>query len=194
MSIGKYPPTGRRPRSPLRSAGPPAVRPTAGWYLLPLALVLFAVVLVAAVIRLNWDAFEAADEKPVVDASGMMTMRMVEGRSYFLYVPQGESAPNSCTVASTRVELTKRNSWAAPARPGHRYVGTIQAPVTGPALINCPDVRTPVMVAPDASVRDHLGLSVLLAMAMAAAGVGSFVVIFLHRRGGKRRLAEGRLP
>ncbi|GLW63195.1 hypothetical protein Arub01_14390 [Actinomadura rubrobrunea] len=183
-------------RSPLRSAGPPAVRPAAAWYALPVALVLSAVTGLAVVLAVSWDASKAAQADPVViDGRGHKRPDLVAGRRYLLYVPRGAHAPASCEVAlgtaSVPLALTRSDPWAAAQRAGYRYAASFRAPVSGPTRLVCTGDAPRLMIAPDDAVHGLLGLAVLAALAMTGAGAVGFVVIFVRRRLTRRRLAYG---
>ncbi|MEU6034976.1 hypothetical protein ABZ801_06180 [Actinomadura sp. NPDC047616] len=196
MWAGHYSPTGPRARGALRSAGPPPVRPAAGWYALPVVLLLAAVIGMTAVIAATWDASEAAQADPVVvDGRGTMRPDLAAGRRYLLYVPSGTPEPASCAATvgawSVPLALTRTDPWSATRRHGYRFVASFRAPASGPTRLTCAGAVSRLMIAPDDAVHGLLGLAALAAMALAGAGAVSLVVIFVRRRLTRRRLFYG---
>jgi hypothetical protein len=199
MWAGQNPSMGQPVRRPLWSAGPPVVRPAAGWYAVPVVLVLIAVAATAIVLGVTWNASQAAGGPPAKgDPAAGIQVQLVGGHAYFLYVQPSTAPPTSCTVASaitpaTPVALTRENSWNAADRPGLRYAATFTAPASGRARLTCQGAANPMLVTPDDTVHGVIGLTVLLALGVVGAGAVFFLVIFLRRRSVRRRLTY-RLP
>jgi hypothetical protein len=184
------PPAGRGqvppPWTPQRRAGP-----RGGWYALPVALLLAAVVGFFTVLALLWDDSKVAGGPKAagVPARGV-AVRLSEGHGYFLYVRTGSSTPYACAVRagerSGPIRLTRKNSWSASDRAGYRYTATFEAPVTGAALLTCRGTDGLVLVVPDDTADAYIGFAVFAALAVGGLAVLGFVVIAFRRSAARR--------
>ncbi|MES9540251.1 hypothetical protein [Actinomadura sp. NPDC000600] len=175
------------------------ISPGAGWYALPIALVLVAVIGFLAMAWLLWDDSEVASGPVAVgDAESGVIVRLTEGYDYFVYVREGGAAPYACRVEagerSGPVQLTRKNSWSASARASYRYTATFTAPVSGDARLTCRGADGPVLVAPDDSANGYLGFALLAALGLGALAAVAFIVTILRRSGAKRRAATAAGP
>ncbi|MDL4770975.1 MULTISPECIES: hypothetical protein [Thermomonosporaceae] len=174
------------------------MRPRAGWYALPAVLLLAASAGFLGVLACTWEDVEAADG-PVVSGDPRIgvTVRLAEGRTYFVYVREHASSPYRCAVAlagaSGPLRLTRENSWSAAGHPGYRYTATFKAPLTGPARLTCRGEGGGLLVTPDGTVRTYRGLAFLGAVGVAGPAVLAIAVIAVTRRrsAGRARAAAG---
>ncbi|GGP89692.1 hypothetical protein GCM10010187_01120 [Actinomadura coerulea] len=205
MWPGSNPPMGPPPRGPGRP-GPGEgwtpqrrrVGPSAGWYALPIALVLVAVIGFATVLAFLWDDSEVAGGPAAVgDPASGVTVRLTEGYGYFVYVREGGPSPYACRVEagerSGPVQLTRKNSWSASDHASYRYTATFRAPVSGDARLTCRGAEGPILVTPDDTADGYLGLSLLTALGLGGLAAVAFIVTILRRSGAGRRAvtAEG---
>jgi hypothetical protein len=184
------------PAPPAPVWSPPPVRPAAGWYAVPVALVVLAAAgLLTALALTRDDAGTAAGPAVTGDAAAGIGVRLAEGRTYFLYVRRDGSAPFGCAVedggAGARVRLTRKNSWSAADRPGYRYTASMTAPVTGTAVLTCRGTDGPLLVAPDGTAGFYLGLAFLAALAACVAAAGGFVLTLTRRSRADQRARLG---
>ncbi|QKW35351.1 hypothetical protein HUT06_15975 [Actinomadura sp. NAK00032] len=195
MWPGSNLPMGPPPAGPGQAAPswPPPRRagPGAGWYALPVALLLAAVVGFFTLVAFLWDDSEAADgPKAVGDPVRGVAVQLSEGYGYFLYVRTGGSTPYSCAVRagerSGPIRLSRKNSWSVSDRPGYRYTATFEAPVTGAALLTCRGTDGPILVAPDDTAHAYLGLALFVALGVGGLAVLSFVVVAFRRSAARR--------
>ncbi|MBB6393873.1 hypothetical protein BKA00_000787 [Actinomadura coerulea] len=174
------------------------VGPSAGWYALPIALVLVAVIGFATVLAFLWDDSEVAGGPAAVgDPASGVTVRLTEGYGYFVYVREGGPSPYACRVEagerSGPVQLTRKNSWSASDHASYRYTATFRAPVSGDARLTCRGAEGPILVTPDDTADGYLGLSLLTALGLGGLAAVAFIVTILRRSGAGRRAvtAEG---
>ncbi|MFD0687078.1 hypothetical protein [Actinomadura fibrosa] len=177
---------------------PPRVKPSAGWYTVPIVLAATAVVGLVIMLVLFLDDSMAA-EKPGVTggASTGVTVDLEAGRGYFLYVRTGASAPTSCALRAYgqtgAVELTRKNSWAQSDHTGYRYTASFQAPVGGEGVLTCRGTSGTMLVTPDDTADFYLGLSVLIGVVCGVLAIVGFVFLFV-RRSHARRAAVSSVP
>ncbi|MGH3239123.1 MAG: hypothetical protein ACRDNL_02020 [Spirillospora sp.] len=211
MWPGSNPPMGPPPMDPGGPGGPggpgqppwgpppPPIRPSAGWYALPLVLVVVAAVGFLITFAFLWDDSEAADGP---SASGNpvagVTVELSRGYGYFLYVRTGGSSPFACSVEvgdrSGPIRLTRKNSWSASDHASYRYTASFEAPVSGTALLTCRGTDDPIMVTPDDTSYAYLGGAFLIAMGLGLFAVIAFIVMIVRRGGAKRRAAAVDTP
>jgi hypothetical protein len=175
------------------------IRPGAGWYLLPIVLVLVAVVGFFTLLAFLWDDSEVAGGPAAVgDPASGMSVDLTEGYGYFVYVRTGGSSPYACRVEagaeSGPVRLTRKNSWSASDRTSYRYTATFEAPVSGAARLTCRGTDGPILVTPDDTAHGYLGLALLVALGLGGLAALAFVVILVRRGGAKRRAATVAVP
>ncbi|TYB44695.1 hypothetical protein [Actinomadura chibensis] len=187
------PPAG--PPGPAWTGPPPRVRPAAGWYALPAALVLVAVVGFFAVFALLWDDTDAANgPSGAGDPAAGVTVRLEEGFGYFLYVRAGAPSPFACSVKadgrSGPVRLTRKNSWSASDHASYRYTASFTAPVSGTAVLTCRGTDGPILVTPDDTANGYLGFALFAALGLGMVAAVAFIVTILRRSGAKRRAAS----
>ncbi|WP_433468643.1 hypothetical protein [Spirillospora sp. CA-128828] len=203
MWPGSNPPTGPPPMGPGPAgpnwAPPQRIRPGAGWYALPIVLVLVAVVGFFTMVALLWDGSEVADGPSAVgDSVSGVRIELTEGYGYFVYVRTGGSSPYACRVQvgeqSGPVRLTRKNSWSASDHASYRYTATFTAPVSGDALLTCQGADGPLLVTPDDTVHGYLGLALLTALGLGGLAAVAFVVTLLRRGGAKRRTVTAAGP
>lgn len=168
------------------------IRPSAGWYALPIVLVLVAVIGFFTVLALLWDDSEVAEGPVAVgDPASGVTLRLTEGFGYFVYVREGGPSPYACRVEageqSGPVQLTRKNSWSASDRASYRYTATFRAPVSGDARLTCRGADGAILVTPDDTAHGYLGLALLTALGLGGLAAVAFVVTILRRGGAKRR-------
>ncbi|NKZ07513.1 hypothetical protein [Actinomadura latina] len=193
MRPGPNPPMGP---PPLGSAAPSwvperRVGPGAGWYALPVVLLVAAVAGLLAALAFLWDDYQVAGGPAAAgDPVAGVRVQLSEGYGYFLYVRTGGPSPYSCVVQvgerSGPVRLTRKNSWSAAERAGYRYTATFQAPASGTARLTCRGTGGPILVAPDATVHGYLGSAFLAALVLGGLAALSFVITFLRRRAARR--------
>jgi hypothetical protein len=183
------------PAPPVPSWSPPPVRPAAGWYAVPVALVVLAAAGLLTTLALTRDDTGTAAGPAVTgDAAAGIRVRLEEGRTYFLYVRRDGSAPFGCAVdrdARGHLRLTRKNSWSAADRPGYRYTASMTAPVTGTAVLTCRGTDGPLLVAPDGTAGFYLGLAFLAALAACVAAAAGFVVTLTRRSRADQRARLG---
>ncbi|WUH96328.1 hypothetical protein OHR68_22380 [Spirillospora sp. NBC_00431] len=178
---------------------PPRIRPSAGWYFLPLVLLVVAAVGFFVTFAFLWDDTEAADGP---SASGQpqagVMIELSQGHGYFLYVRTGGSSPFACSAVvgerSGPIQLTRKNSWSASEHPSYRYTASFEAPVSGTALLTCRGTDGPILVTPDDTSYAYLGFAALAAIGLGVAGAIAFTVIIVRRGGAKRRAAAVDTP
>ncbi|WP_344280336.1 hypothetical protein [Actinomadura napierensis] len=171
--------------------------PSAGWYALPVALVVLAAAGFLTVTALTRDESDAARGPTATgDAASGLLVRLSAGHTYFLYVRRDGSAPFGCAVAPgagrDRVRLTRKNSSRAADRPGYRYTASMTAPVTGPAVLTCQGTDGPLLVTPDGGARFYAGVASLVALGLCGAAA-AVSVLTLVRRGRARRRTRARV-
>lgn len=198
MWPGPNPPTGPPPTGP-GPVPPPRiperrVRPGAGWYALPVALVLVAAVGVLTMLAFLWDDRQVADGPPATgDPVAGMRVQLSEGYGYFVYVRTGGPSPYRCAVEvgerSGPIRLTRKNSRNAAERTGYRYTATFQAPVSGSALLTCRGTDGLVLVVPDDTVYGYLFLAFLAAVSLGGAAAVVLAVALVRRGAAGRRVA-----
>jgi hypothetical protein len=187
LPVGPPPPS----RPPLRE--PPPVRPIAGWYALPVILLVGAVILVIVAFAANWDQTEAADgPRATGDVRAGLEVTMTGGHDYLIYVRTGDSKPTSCTVAredepALPVPLRTTAPWAVTPPTGHVFGAAFEAPLSGDAELTCRGTDGDVTVVPDDTVYGYVGLWFIVAMFVGGVGVVSFVVVLGLRIGSARR-------
>ncbi|TDB95415.1 hypothetical protein [Actinomadura sp. 7K534] len=198
MWPGPNPPMG--PPPPGRGqAGPPwaqatPIRPSAGWYALPVLVLLVAVAGCVAVFGLLWDDSRVADGPSASgDPASGVQVQLSDGHGYFIYVRTGQSSPFACSVEmegrSGHIQLTRQNAWSATERPAYRYTATFESPVTGTATLRCGGTEGPLLVTPDDTVNAYLGFAFFAAVGLALFAVVAFVITIVRRGGAKRRAA-----
>ncbi|CNG25422.1 Uncharacterised protein [Mycobacterium tuberculosis] len=200
MWPGPDPPTG-----PPTGAGPPPriparhVAPGAGWYALPVVLVVVAALGFLTMLAMLWDDRHVADGPPAVgDPVAGMRVQLSEGYGYFVYVRTGGSSPYLCAVEvgerAGPVRLTRKNSRNAAERAGYRYTATFRAPVSGSALLTCHGTDGLVLVVPDDTVYGYLFVAFLAAASLGGAAALTFAAILVQRGGARRRAAAAAAP
>ncbi|MFI0484490.1 hypothetical protein [Actinomadura sp. 9N215] len=180
-------------------APPPPIRPSAGWYALPVVLLLVAAIGFAIVVAFVWDDSEAADGP---SASGNpaagVTIELSRGYGYFLYVRTGGPSPFACSVEvdgrSGPIQLTRKNSWSASEHASYRYTASFEAPVSGTALLTCRGTDETILVTPDDTAYAYLGLALLVAAGLTGSAAIVFTVVIVRRGGAKRRAAPVAAP
>ncbi|NDU77077.1 hypothetical protein GWI34_31320 [Actinomadura sp. DSM 109109] len=198
MWPGSNPPMGPPPAGPGPGPGPgwaPRPRragPSAGWYALPIALLLVAVIGFFTTLALLWDDSEVADGPAAAgDPASGVTVRLTEGYGYFVYVREGGPPPYACQVEagerSGPVQLTRKNSWSASDRASYRYTATFRAPVSGVARLTCRGAEGTILVTPDDTAHGYLGLALLTGLGLGGLAAVAFAVTFLRRGGAKRK-------
>ncbi|MGP4025073.1 hypothetical protein [Actinomadura sp. 3N407] len=187
------PPTGRGQAVP---SWPRAqqIKPGAGWYALPVVLILVAIAGFFTVFAFLWDDSQVADGRSATgDPVAGVRVELSEGYGYFIYVRIGESSPFACSVEvgerTGPIGLTRKNSWSAGEHPSYRYTATFEAPASGTAMLRCRGTVGPILVTPDDTVHGYLGLAVLGAMGLGTLAAVAFVVTLVRRGGAKRRAA-----
>ncbi|WP_089312272.1 hypothetical protein [Actinomadura mexicana] len=175
------------------------VGPSAGWYALPIVLVLVAVIGFLTVLALLWDDSEVAEGPVAVgDPASGVALRLTEGYGYFVYVREGGPSPYACRVEageqSGPVQLTRKNSWSASDHASYRYTATFRAPVSGDARLTCRGAEGPILVTPDDTAHGYLGLALLTALGLGGLAAVAFVVTILRRGGARRRAATAPGP
>ncbi|RKS74476.1 hypothetical protein BZB76_2990 [Actinomadura pelletieri DSM 43383] len=191
--MGPQPPGPGRP-GPLWAAAHPVITPSAGWYVLPVVLVLVAAVGFFGILAVLWDDSEVAGGPSASgDPVAGVPIRITRGYGYFLYVRTGGSSPFSCSVRvgdrSGPVPLTRKNSWSAAQRPSYRYTASFEAPASGKAVLTCRGSDGPILVAPDDTAHGYLGFAVVAALGLGAAATLVFVVTVVRRGAAKRKVA-----
>ncbi|TDC82743.1 hypothetical protein [Actinomadura sp. 7K507] len=188
------PPTGRGPAGASWTAARP-VKPGAGWYALPILLVLVAVTGFFTVFAFLRDDSRVADGPSANgDPVAGVRIRLSDGHGYFIYVRTGQSSPFACSVEvgdlTGPIRLTRKNAWNAAERTSYRYTATFEAPVSGSAMLRCRGTEGPILVTPDDTVRGYLGLALITAMGLGALAAVSFVITLVRRGGARRRAAS----
>lgn len=207
-------PEGPAPPAPARST--PPVRPGAGWYAVPVALVVLAAAGLFTTLALaRGDTGAGAGPAVTGDAAAGVPVRLKAGRTYFLYVRRDGTAPFGCAVEHGgaqggaqdgaqdgaqggerggehgRVRLTRKNSWSAADRPGYRYTASLTAPVTGAAVLTCRGTDGPLLVAPDGTAGFYTGLAFLAVLAACVAAAAGFVLTLTRRSRADQRARLG---
>jgi hypothetical protein len=167
-----------------------------GWYLLPCALVLAAVVELVVFVVLNYGGLRVGDDpEGTGSAAAGARIYLVEGHRYFVYVENSTAVPTACVVAaaggSGLVALTKENSWSASttesvAGRSYRYTASFKSPVTGTAVVACHGVDGGLMVKPDDTVFGYLGVAFMVAGGLTLLASIAFLLIILRRSAAKR--------
>ncbi|MDL4821572.1 hypothetical protein [Actinomadura opuntiae] len=197
MWPGANSPAGPAPAGPAPSpgfappAGPGPAGPSAGWYALPVALVVLAAGLLTVAALVRDDSGAARGPSATGDAVSGLPVRLSAGHTYFLYVRRDGSSPFGCAVAlgaeHGRVRLTRKNSSRAADRPGYRYTASMTAPVTGTAVLTCRGTDGPLLVTPDAGARCYAGAASSAALGLGAAVAAVFGLTLASRRRARRR-------
>jgi hypothetical protein len=87
------------PAPPAPASGAPPVRPAAGWYAVPAALLVLAAAGLFTTLALAHGGTGAGAGPAVTgDAAAGVPVRLKEGRTYFLYVRRHGTAPFGCAV------------------------------------------------------------------------------------------------
>ncbi|MGI5321670.1 hypothetical protein [Actinomadura nitritigenes] len=210
MNAPEEPGPGPAPPAPAWST--PPVRPAAGWYAVPVALVVLAAAGLFTTLALaRGDASAGAGPAVTGDAAAGVSVRLKAGRTYFLYVRRDGTAPFGCAVEHGsaqdgghggvhggvhggergRVRLTRKNSWSAADRPGYRYTASLTAPVTGAAVLTCRGTDGPLLVAPDGTAGFYTGLAFLAVLAACVAAAAGFVLTLTRRSRADQRARLG---
>jgi len=174
------------------------VRPHAAWYALPVTLILVGVVGFLLTLALNLDDNRTSDDPSAAGnpASGV-TLGMVSGHDYFVYVRDGATGPTACSVrrpgiAPIALDLTKKNSWASSDYKSYRYASSFQAPIGGNAVtVTCQGATGSIVVMPDDTSSFYLGLALIIGCGLGGLGIVAFIVIFVRRRNAKRAAPAG---
>lgn len=210
-------PEGPAPPAPAWST--PPVRPAAGWYAVPVALLVLAAAGLFTTLALARGGAGAGGGPAVTgDAAAGVPVRLTAGRTYFLYVRRDGTAPFGCAVEQNggpgghggvqggaqggvrggepgrehgRVRLTRKNSWSAANRPGYRYTASLTAPVTGAAVLTCRGTDGPLLVAPDGTAGFYTGLAFLAVLAACVAAAAGFVLTLTRRSRADQRARLG---
>ncbi|MFF0524728.1 hypothetical protein ACFYTC_39070 [Actinomadura nitritigenes] len=195
-------PEGPAPPAPAWST--PPVRPAAGWYAVPVTLVVLAAAGLFTTLALaRGDTGAGAGPAVSGDAASGVPVRLKAGRTYFLYVRRDGTAPFGCAVEHGgvqggvqggergRVRLTRKNSWSAADRPGYRYTASLTAPVTGAAVLTCRGTDGPLLVAPDGTAGFYTGLAFLAVLAACVAAAAGFVLTLTRRSRADQRARLG---
>lgn len=192
------PPTGRGQAGPSLTPAQ-QIKPGAGWYALPVVLILVAIAGFFTVLAFLWDDSRIADGPPATgDPVAGVRVQLSDGYGYFIYVRIGESSPFACSVEvgerTGPVQLTRKNSWSAAEHPSYRYTATFEAPVSGTGMFRCRGTEGPILVTPDDTVHGYLGLAILGVMGLGTLAAVAFAVTLVRRGGAKRRAAVLRGP
>ena len=187
-------PTGRGPAEAFRTPARP-LRPGAGWYAVPVLLVLVAVTGFLTVFAyLRDDSRVAEGPSANGDPVAGVRIQLSGGHGYFIYVRVGRSSPFACSVEvediTGPIRLTRKNSWNAAERASYRYTATFEAPVSGAATLRCRGTEGPILVAPDDSVRAYLRLAFLAAVGLGVLAAVSFALTLVRRGRARRRAAS----
>ncbi|MEU6749097.1 hypothetical protein ABZ914_23005 [Spirillospora sp. NPDC046719] len=191
-------PEGPAPPAPAWST--PPGRPAAGWYAVPVALVVLAAAgLLTTLTLARGDTGAGAGPAVSGDAAAGVPVRLKAGRTYFLYVRRDGTAPFGCAVEHGgaqggergRVRLTRKNSWSAADRPGYRYTASLTAPVTGAAVLTCRGADGPLLVAPDGTAGFYTGLAFVAVLAACVAAAAGFVLTLTRRSRADQRARLG---
>ncbi|GAA2097388.1 hypothetical protein [Actinomadura alba] len=195
-------PAGPPPQTaaPIRTTAP--IRPAAGWYVLPGALTLVAVVGLVVFVILNFGSLRVSDDPEATgSAAAGARIYLVEGHRYFVYVEDSAAKPTSCGVAAAdgSGSVALKNSWSAPttesvAGRSYRYTGSFMSPATGTAIVNCQGVDGELMVKPDGTVLGMLGLLMFVAGGLMLLAFIIFLIIILRRSGAKRAALAASRP
>ncbi|WP_067462793.1 hypothetical protein [Actinomadura macra] len=182
------PPPAGVPWSPL------PIKPSAGWYALPVVFTLVAVIGLAVALGLFLDDSDVAEGPSASgDPRAGVRVELTEGYTYFVYVQSGASDPYSCSLrqgtATGTISLTHKNSWSASDHPGYEYAATFAAPVNGPALITCRGTGARMLVTPDDTADFYLGIAVLGAVLLGVLAILAFIFLPVRRGSAKRRAA-----
>src|SRR5437868_2706810 len=189
MWPGSNPPVGPPPMGP-PPTGPswqsPPIKPSAGWYALPVVFVLIAVIGLGVVVGLFLDDSDVAGGPSASgDPRAGVRVELTEGHGYFVYVQNGSSVPYSCSLRQGTdigtLTLTRKNSWSASDHPGYEYAATFEAPVNGSALIICRGGGTRILVTPDDTADFYLGMAVLGAVLFGVLAILAFIFLPLRR-------------
>ncbi|GAA2407975.1 hypothetical protein GCM10010191_15560 [Actinomadura vinacea] len=183
---------GPPPHQPQARPAPPPIRPGAGWYSLPLTLILLPLLLFVVVFALNWRDSEAADGPSAAgDARAGVNVELTSGHTYFLYVRTGAASPTSCALAAggdpVPVPLTREHGWSASDRAGYRYASTFEAPLSGRFRLVCAGVDGQVLMQPDDTSYGYLGLAFLAVVVAGGTGAVMFIVIAVMRSSSAKR-------
>ncbi|QXJ25430.1 hypothetical protein AGRA3207_006921 [Actinomadura graeca] len=186
------PPPAGPPWSP-----PPPVKPSAGWYALPVLFTLVAVVGLAVVLALFLDDSNVAEGPSASgDPRAGLRVELTEGHTYFVYVRDGSPVPYSCSLRqgteTGTVALTRRNSWSASDHAGYDYAATFEAPLNGTALLTCRGTGARMLVTPDDTADFYLGVAVLGAVLLGVLAILAFIFLPVRRGNAKRRAAAAR--
>jgi hypothetical protein len=192
--------------SPGIPAGPPRItppiRPTAGWYVIPGALLLVAVVGFVAFVIFNLGSLRVSDDPNATgSAAAGARIYLVEGHRYFVYVEDSAAKPTACGVAAAdgSGSVALKNSWSASATESvagrsYRYTGSFVSPATGTAIVNCQGVNGDLMVKPDDTVLAYFGFVIMAAGGMTLLAFVIFLIIILRRSGAKRAALAASRP
>ncbi|WP_165978650.1 hypothetical protein [Actinomadura darangshiensis] len=175
------------------------VTPGAGWYALPIVLLLVAAIGFFTLFAFLWDDSQVADGPSAAgDPVAGVSLSLTEGYGYFVYVRTGRSSPYACRIEagerSGSVRLTRQNSWSASDRRDYRYTATFTAPLTGSGRLTCRGTEGPILVTPDDTVHGYLGFALLAALGLGGLAALALVVIVVRRSGAKRRAATASVP
>ncbi|WP_242902067.1 hypothetical protein [Actinomadura terrae] len=184
------PPGGPLPLGP--AWAPPPIKPSAGWYALPVAFLVAAVLSIGLMAGLAVNDPGVASMSPVSgDPRQGVAVDLTEGHNYFLYVRGGQSAPYACAVqqgsASSDLRLTRKNSWSANDNAGYSYAATFEAPVSGQGLLICHGPGGRVLVTPDDTQDFYLGMALIVGLPLMVFAVVGFVFVAIRRNNARRR-------
>ncbi|MFI0407004.1 hypothetical protein [Actinomadura sp. 3N508] len=199
MWPGSNPPMGPPPMGP-GGPGPswghvrPPIRPSAGWYALPVILALVAAIGFITTLAFLLDDSNAADGPSASgDPVAGVRIELSQGYGYFLYVRSGGGSPFACSVQvgerSGPIRLTRKNSWSAAEHPSYRYTASFEAPVSGAAKLTCRGTDGPILVTPDDTADAYLGFAFLAGLGLGLIAVIAFTVTAVRRGGARRRAA-----
>ncbi|MUN39317.1 hypothetical protein [Actinomadura litoris] len=184
------PPGGPLPPGP--AWAPPPIKPSAGWYALPVAFLAAALIAIGLMVGLAVNDPGVASASPKSgDPRQGVAVDLVGGYNYFLYVRGGQSAPYACTVQqgsqSSDVRLTRKNSWSANDKAGYSYAATFEAPVSGQGLLTCRGPGGRVLVTPDDTQDFYLGMSLVVGLPLTVFAVLGFAFVAIRRNNARRR-------
>jgi hypothetical protein len=199
MWPGANPPMGPPPGGPPLPLGPawapPPIKPSAGWYALPVAFLVAAVLTVGlmAGLALN-DPGVAATSSASGDPRQGVAVDLSEGYNYFLYVRSGQSAPYACSVRqgseSSDLRLTRENSWSASDNAGYSYVATFESPVSGQGMLICRGPGGRVLVTPDDTQDFYLGMALIIGLPLLLFAIIGFAFVAIRRSNARRRRTQ----
>lgn len=185
--------------APPGHAPPVRVRPAGGWFALPISLIVLAVLAVVLVGVTQADGLRAADDGDVVSSGDSVSVSLVEGATYHVYVPDGSQAvPQQCLLGSDEGTgsipfgadgpLWQDDPFVADDGSAWTLVGSFESPVEGDALVGClASPTTGVYVQPDERPFVFLGFAVMGAGLVGLVAVILIVVFAVMRSRSRRR-------